>query len=78
MEGVKERLADLCHSQWSGWMKYLFAKSTENEDGTVTIPSDLVERWKRQINTSYINLSESEKQSDKKEAGKFIKLLFED
>lgn len=75
---LKEKLADLCHNQWSGWMKYLFSKSTFNEDGSVTIPKELVSRWQRQLYTDYINLSDSEKESDLKEADKFIKLLNND
>jgi len=72
---IKEKLASLCHDQWSGWMTYLFGRSTQNNDGTVTIPKSLVDRWKRQINTPYALLSKDEKDSDKKEADKFIKLM---
>lgn len=72
---VREKTAALCHEQWSGWMKYLFSKSTENEDGSVTIPKELVERWKRQTAMPYMGLSGREKDSDRKEADKFLKLL---
>lgn len=65
---IREILADLCHRQWSGWMKYLFSKGTFNEDGTWTMPSWAVERWKRQMETPYAQLSESEQESDRTEA----------
>lgn len=71
-ETLLERLAALAHSQWSGWMEYLFSKCQFNSDGTATIPTWGVERWKRQINTPYEELSEPEKESDRKEARKFI------
>ena len=42
---IREILADLCHRQWSGWMKYLFGKGTFNDDGTWTMPAWAVKRW---------------------------------
>ena len=69
---LRERLAKLAHEQWSGWMYYLFSKSQANDDGTVTIPKWAVERWKRQVETPYDSLPEDEKESDRKEADKFI------
>ena len=72
---VREQLADLCHEQWSGWMKYLFSKGTFNEDGSWTMPAWAVERWQRQIATCYFNLSEDEKESDRVEADKFLALI---
>lgn len=70
-----EKLADLAHKSWSGWMEHLFEKSESNEDGTVVIPKELVERWKRQIETKYEDLSDDEKESDRKEARKVLKIL---
>ena len=70
-----ERLSRLAHEQWSGWMEYVFLKSTENPDGTVTIPKRAVDRWKRQMNTDYAELSETEKDSDRKEARKFLEIM---
>jgi hypothetical protein len=72
---MRDKVADLCHEQWNGWMVYLFGKSITNQDGSVTIPKELVERWRRQMNTPYIELSAKEKDSDKVEADKFIKLF---
>jgi len=78
MRKIREELAELCHEQWSGWMKYLFSKCVspiEPNTGTVVIPAWAVERWERQMNTPYKDLSEVEKNSDRKEADRFIKLL---
>jgi len=75
---LREELAKLAHDQWTGWMEYLFEKSdpqTFREDGAVVIPSWAVERWKRQMGTPYENLSEDEKDSDRKEADRVIYLL---
>jgi hypothetical protein len=68
----REQLAEYAHDAWSGWMVYLFGKSTRNDDGTVTIPQWAAERWERQAHTPYAQLPESEKQSDRAEADKIL------
>jgi hypothetical protein len=73
----REGLADLSHRQWSGWMEYLFEKSSDNQDGTVTIPAWAVERWRRQLNTPYSELPEQEKESDRKEADRVLSVIRE-
>jgi len=70
---MKEGLAELAHAQWSGWMEYLFSKCTSNADGTMTIPKWAVDRWKRQCDTLYADLSEEEKDSDRAEADKYMR-----
>jgi len=72
---IKETLSDLCHQMWSGWMEYLFTKCITNENGSLTIPQEFVERWARQIDTCYENLSEEEKNSDRIEAERIITIL---
>lgn len=77
-EGLRERLADLCHQQWTGWMDYLFSCCEQNEGGTLTIPAKFVGRWHRQMHTSYKDLPENEAKSDRKEADRFLRLLTPD
>ncbi len=72
---MREKLAECAHVAWSGWMIYLFSKCTMNADGTVTIPAWAVERWMRQMNTSYDELPEAEKASDRDEADKIVAIL---
>lgn len=72
---VKNKLGDYAHDAWSRWMEYLFSKSIENKDGSVTIPKEFVDRWKRQIATSYENLSKEEQKSDLAEAEKMLKII---
>jgi hypothetical protein len=74
---LREALAALCHMQWAGWMTYLYAKSHVNDDGSVTIPAELVARWGRQMATPYRQLSAPEQDSDRHEADKFLALLEE-
>ena len=68
---IRERLADLCHEQWSGWMKYQFSRFTENND-KMELSSIWVLRWTRQLCTPYADLTEKEKDSDRKEADRFL------
>ncbi len=75
IDNKREILAELAHAQWSGWMEYLFSKGVVNEDGTWTMPLWAVERWQRQMKTSYNELSFDEKESDRKEADKFLAVL---
>ena len=66
------------HAIWSHWMKYFFSVCTQEErvevqnghikrfkTGNLVISKDNVERWKRQMNTDYDQLSEKEKDSDR-------------
>lgn len=76
MEAI-ERYAEFAHSQWSGWMKYLFSKCSVSEDETAIIPKWAVERWKRQMNTPYAELSEQEKESDRDEARGMLRIAKE-
>ena len=72
---MREKLAEYAHNAWSGWMKYLFEKSVQNADGTVTIPTWAVTRWRRQMNTQYEALPEGDKELDRLEADKILAIL---
>jgi len=52
---LREELADLEHRQWAHWTQYILANLTPEN----------IERWKRQIETPYNELSEKEKDSDR-------------
>jgi len=70
-----EAFAELCHSQWSGWINYLFDKGEFNADGTFTMPAWAVERWKRQAETKYLDLSAKEQDNDRAEAKRVFNLI---
>ena len=88
MQKIREALADDEHRRWARWMEYLFSKCTfhyhcqgapwETESvhqTTASIPAELVARWRGQCALEYANLSETEKDSDRKEADRIIELL---
>jgi hypothetical protein len=70
-----ENLADHVHKVWGRWIGYMFGFCTENEDGTLTIPKDKVDRWKRQKATPYKELSESEMESDREIAREMLEVI---
>jgi hypothetical protein len=70
-----DEIANVQHEIWSHWMRYLFEISLQNKDGTVTIPADKVERWKRQMITKYANLSDDEQRSDLEQAQKVVDVV---
>lgn len=74
-EKLREALSNQEHDRWSRWMKYLFSKSTTCHSGDVLIPFESVKHWQRQVATPYTDLSEREKDSDRKEADRTIELL---
>ena len=74
-EAQRERLASAVHTSWSHWMQHLFTNATANSDGSVTIPAALTTRWKRQMTTEYDLLSETEKNSDRKQADKLLNAI---
>jgi hypothetical protein len=74
-ERLIEKLANIEHERWSGWQKYLHSLCHKEENGELTIPKYCVERWERQINTPYSELSEEEKESDRIEARKTLPII---
>jgi len=80
-----EKGANLEHERWARWQKHMFGKgivikypSIPNfDEGDMIIPAELTNRWFRQIDTPYSELSEPEKESDRKETRSYIPLLEE-
>jgi len=70
--GLLEILSDIEHDRWSHWQEYLHSLCQKNDDGSLTIPKDSVDHWNKQIETDYADLSEKEKESDRKEARKTL------
>ena len=70
-----EKLAAIEHKRWAHWQRYLHSQCLKNDDGSLTIPADLVKKWNKQIDTDYFNLTESEKDSDREQVLKYLPLL---
>ncbi len=72
---MREKLADLCHRQWTGWMHHLFSKCHRDNNGDIVIPKVWYDRWLRQSITDYKDLSPAEMESDRKEADRFLEIM---
>jgi hypothetical protein len=73
-----ELLADKEHNSWARWTNYLFNRcdlERGKDSFRYVIPRELVERWKRQIDTPYADLSEQEKQSDRDEVEHILPII---
>lgn len=55
-------MADCEHASWARWQRYVNDQCPDR-----VIPSYLYDGWERQIATSYADLSEREKEYDRKE-----------
>jgi len=64
-DNIREQLADYAHDAWSGWMRYLFDNWNQTN----------IDRWRRQMTTPYAELSEKEKESDRKEADRIMEIV---
>ncbi len=72
-----EYCANLEHERWASWQKWLHQCSIKNEDGTLTMPKEKVERWERQIKTNYKDLSEKEKESDRHQVIPYLEYILD-
>jgi hypothetical protein len=70
-----EELAAIEHQRWAHWQRYVHDNGERQTDGSIVLPSALVERWEHQINTSYDKLLEIEKDSDREQVRKYLPLL---
>ncbi len=69
---LREKIASEQHAIWSHWMKYMFTQGIYNKDGSWIMPAEKVERWSRQMNTDYVDLTDKERESDRDQADKVL------
>ena len=75
LDELLEQLASIEHERWSHWQRYLHSKGQRQSDGSLSLPSELVQRWEAQLETPYDQLSDSEKQSDREQVLKYLPLI---
>jgi hypothetical protein len=71
----RERLAAVSHEIWSHWMRWMFTQGQREVDGSWTMPTRCVQRWTRQMETEYADLTEPEKDSDREQADKILDVV---
>lgn len=73
---IRELVADVSHEIWAHWMKYLFSRCEDDDLGIVIMRED-ARHWQRQVRTTYEDLTEREKDSDREQADKILKVINE-
>jgi hypothetical protein len=80
---LMEKLASIEHIRWAKWQVWVHNRlqytELKGDDGNkyayYLMTSDDYERWEKQINTDYQDLTESEKESDRREVRSYLPLL---
>lgn len=72
---LKEALAAAEHERWSHWQRFVHSCGQRQSDGSLLLPADVIARWERQIDTSYDELTEKEKMSDREQVNKYWPLI---
>ena len=72
---LREQLADIQHAIWAHWMGYMFGCGEFRKDGAWVMPAEKLERWWRQKETPYGELSDKERESDRHQAGKVLAVV---
>lgn len=76
-EGLVERLAAVEHERWASWQRYVHDHCERQPDGSLVIPAELASHWETQIETTYAELSELEKDSDRKQVHRYLPVLLD-
>ena len=72
-EELREQLAAIEHERWADWQKWCHKVLRENNPSPEQ--GDILERWDRQIETPYPELSEKEKDSDREQVDRYWQLV---
>jgi len=70
---LREMLADIEHRRWADWQEYCHTVLREhfNDEGI----EQVLARWDRQIKTSYDELSDEEKESDREQVDRYLEIV---
>ncbi|RYE42525.1 MAG: hypothetical protein EOP24_32330 [Hyphomicrobiales bacterium] len=72
---LMEQLAAVEHERWSHWQRYLHSKCEVGSDGSLRIPPNLAQRWTVQMGTSYGDLPDDQKESDRDQVRKYLPVI---
>lgn len=71
-QDVLDRLAEIEHERWAHWQRFVHDSCQEQEDGSLVIPAEVVQRWERQIATPYPDLTQAERDSDIEQVKRYL------
>ena len=75
-----EKLAEIEHTRWADWQRWVHTKFIEYKDvknpkEVVCLEREWVNRWDNQIQTNYKDLSEKERDSDRKQVKRYLPII---
>ena len=77
-EPLREQLAAIEHERWAHWQRWMHdqgRRARPDGTGALVLPAVLVDRWERQIATTYADLTEAEKASDREQVDRYWPLI---
>lgn len=75
LKQLREVFAAIAHSEWAGWMKYMFSVGKLTEDEDFVIEAKQHREWVRKRVLNYRDLTESERRFDQHSADKYIEAV---
>jgi hypothetical protein len=70
-----DQLAAIEHERWAHWQRYVHDHCERLDDGSLVIPATLAARWAAQIEMTYAELTEQEKDSDREQVRRYIPVV---
>ena len=71
--GLREQLAEIEHQRWADWQ--VWCHKILREGCPSPELEKILERWDRQIQRDYVDLSEQEKDSDREQVDRYLPLI---
>jgi hypothetical protein len=75
MSELIEQLAAIEHQRWADWQGYFFSKLQRTEAGDLIVPAGYVAALQKLIDTPYAELSEEQKENDRREVRRYLHLI---
>lgn len=72
---ITDELAAAEHERWAHWQRFVHDQASRQPDGSLRLPAELVERWERQIETPFADLTEKEKESDREQVRRYLPII---
>jgi hypothetical protein len=72
LNSLLERLAAIEHERCAHWQRHVDRQSIPQADGSLLLAAEAVARWDKEISTSYADLSEEQKETDRDQGRRYL------
>lgn len=70
-----EELSAIEHERWAHWQRFMHEHGERQPDGGLLLPSELISKWDRLINTPYAKLTIDEQESDREQVRRYLPVI---